>query len=156
MTMTRDKHHLPIYTLRLPGSRIYIVNSTNLIPAVERQVRALDFAPIVSGAVINMMGATPAGQRMLKMGRDGVNEYSYAIEFDKAIHHAVTPGAHLDAMNRLSVLQVSNILNRLAWETPKAMKLFEWVRENIALATCEAVYGPRNPFRDPELQAAFW
>lgn len=102
------------------------------------------------------MGATPAGQKILKMNRNGVGEHSYAIEFDKAIHPAVTPGANLDAMNRLSVQKVSDFLNTLASETPKTMKLFEWVRKNIAWATSEAVYGPKNPFRDSEILAAFW
>ena len=102
------------------------------------------------------MGATPAGQKILKMNRNGVGEHSYAIEFGKSIHPAVTPGAKLDAMNRLSVQKVSDILNTLASETPKTIKLFEWVRKNIASATSDAVYGPRNPFRDPEILDAFW
>ena len=102
------------------------------------------------------MGATPAGQKILKMNRNGVGEHSYAIEFDKSIHSSVTPGAKLDAMNRLSVQKVCKILDTLASEPPKTIKLFEWVRENIAWATSEAVYGPENPFRDPENLAAFW
>lgn len=132
------------------------MNSTNLIPAVERQARVLDFAPIESRAAMYVMGATPAGRKILKMNRNGVGEYSYAIEFDKSIHPAVTPGAKLDAMNRLSVQKISEILDTLASETPNTIKLFEWVRKNIASATSEAVYGPMNPFRDPEILAAFW
>lgn len=151
-----DKYNLPIYTLRLPGSRIYVINSINLIPAVERQVRVLDFAPIESRAAIYVMGATPAGQKILKMNRNGVGEHSYAIEFGKSIHPTVTSGAKLDSMNRLAIQKVSEILDTLAWETPKTMKLFEWVRKNIASTTSDAVYDLRNPFRDPEILAAFW
>jgi hypothetical protein len=107
-------------------------------------------------AAMHVMGATPAGREILNMNRNGVGEHSYAIEFDQAIHHAVTPGANLDALNRHSVQKVSGFLDTLALKTPKTMKLFEWVRQDIAWATTEAVYGPRNPYRDPEILDAFW
>ncbi|KAI9682768.1 MAG: hypothetical protein M1822_006258 [Bathelium mastoideum] len=90
------------------------------------------------------------------MNRNGIGDYSYAIEFDKAIHPAVTPGANLDEMNRLSIQKVSNSLDSLALETCQRIKLYQWVQENIGLATSEAVYGPGNPFRNPEILASFW
>ena len=65
------------------------------------------------------MGATPAGQKIPKMNPSGVGEHSHTIEFHKSIHPAVTPGANLDAMNGLSVQNVSDILSNLASETPK-------------------------------------
>ncbi len=102
------------------------------------------------------MGATPAGKEILHMNRNGVGEFSYAIEFDKAIHHAVTPGANLDAMNRVAVQKVSEFLDTLASNSPTTLKMYDWVRRNIAWATTEAVYGPKNPFRDSEILAAFW
>lgn len=105
---------------------------------------------------MNVMGATPAGKEILKMNRNGVGEYSYLIEFDKAIHPAVTPGASLDTMNRLSIQKVSEFLDALASNAPTTMNLFEWVQKSIAWATSEAVYGPRNPFRDPKILSAFW
>ncbi|PVH98078.1 cytochrome P450 [Periconia macrospinosa] len=151
----RDKHHLPIYTLRLPGSRIYVVNATDLIPVVQRQVRVLDFAPVETRAVINVLGATPAGKEILNLEREGVGKHAYAIEFDKAIHGAVTPGVHLDAMNRLAVRQVSQILNNLATKQHQTLKLYDWVRKEISRATTDAVYGPENPFKQPGILEAF-
>jgi hypothetical protein len=150
-----DKYNLPIYTLRLPGSRIYVVNSTNLISAVQRQARTLDFAPIETRAAINVMGATPAGKEILNIEREGVGKHAYAVEFDKAIHPAVTPGPNLDTLNRLAVQKVDDFLNKLAAQIPRTLNLYEWTRENIAWATTEGVYGPKNPFRDPAILDAF-
>jgi hypothetical protein len=141
--------------LRLPGSRIYIVNSTDLIPAVERQARVLDFAPIEARAAINVMGATPAGKEILNQEREGVGKHAYAIEFDKAIHPALTPGPNLDVMNRIAVLKVAEFLENLASHKSQTLKLYKWVRENISWATTEAVYGPQNPFRNSEILDAF-
>ncbi|KAK4675938.1 LOW QUALITY PROTEIN: hypothetical protein QC764_0083270 [Podospora pseudoanserina] len=47
-THMRNKHHdLPIYTLR---TRLYIVNSLNLILSVQRQWRTLIFPPVSARA----------------------------------------------------------------------------------------------------------
>jgi hypothetical protein len=132
--------------LRLPRTRISVIISTYLIPAVQRQVRVLDFAPIESRSVVNLMGATPAGREILKTSRNGVGESSHAIDFGQAIYPATTPGANLDAVNRLSVQKVSEFLDTLTSKKPQTVKLFDWVRQNIAWATSEAVYGVRNLF----------
>jgi hypothetical protein len=150
-----DKYGLPIYTLRLPGSRIYIVNATNLIPAVQRQTRILDFAPVEARAAINVMGATAEGKEVLNLEREGVGKHAYAIEFDKAIHGAVTPGVHLDAMNRLSVQKVSQFLDALAKKQHQNLKLYDWVHKEISWATTDAVYGSANPFKHPAILGAF-
>ncbi|KAK8103017.1 cytochrome P450 [Apiospora sp. TS-2023a] len=39
----RDRYKLPIYTLRLPGMRVYVVNSRPLITAIQGQFRTLSF-----------------------------------------------------------------------------------------------------------------
>jgi hypothetical protein len=105
---------------------------------------------------INVMGASPEGKKVLVKTRDGVEDFSYAILFDKVIHPAVTPGPKLDAMNRLSVQKVSEALDMLASQAPTTLRLFEWVKKEITFATTEAVYGPKNPFADPKIQEAYW
>ncbi|KAJ4296488.1 hypothetical protein N0V90_006533 [Kalmusia sp. IMI 367209] len=126
-----------------------------LIPLVQRQTRILDFAPVQTIAAINVMGVTPAGREILNIEKEGVGKHAYAIETDMAIHAAVTPGVHLDAMNRLSVQKICEYLNALASETPKDLRLYNWVSKQISWATTDAVYGPRNPFKDPEVLEAF-
>jgi hypothetical protein len=148
---TSDKYNLPIYTLRLPFQRIYIINSTDLIPMVQRQFRILDFAPLEAKAAMNVMGATAAARKILV--RDG---FRYPILFDKAIHPAVTPGPKLDALNAAVIKEVSKAIDALIDQAPKTLKLYEWIRKQITATTTEAVYGPKNPFRSDSLQAAYW
>lgn len=101
------------------------------------------------------MGASPEGRRILVRKVEGVGEFSYPILFDKAIHPAVTPGPKLDAMNRLSVQKVAETVEILASQTPRTLGLFEWVKKEITLATTEAVYGLKNPFRDAKIREAY-
>ncbi|KAK9415718.1 hypothetical protein SUNI508_10196 [Seiridium unicorne] len=37
----RDQYNMPIHTLRLPGSRVYVINSPTLLKAAQSQLRAL-------------------------------------------------------------------------------------------------------------------
>ena len=136
--------------------RLYILNSTELIPVAQRQVRILDFAPVEAKVAINVMGAGPDGRKVLVRNQNGVEDFSYAIKFDKAIHPAVSPGSKLDGMNRVSIQKVSEAVESLAARTPQTLNLFEWVKKEITFATTEAVYGPHNPFRDAKIEEAYW
>ncbi len=79
----------------------------------------LDFALIEVRAAVNVMGATPAGKEMLNMNRGGVDEYSYAIKFGKLIHPTITSGASLDAMDVVSIKNISVSLVDPASTAPK-------------------------------------
>ncbi|KAH8600689.1 cytochrome P450 [Bisporella sp. PMI_857] len=158
-TYLRDKYNLPIYTLRLPGSRIYVVNSTALITAVQRQPAILAFPPIEVRAVVNAMGASKTAEAILNKDldpKDGNWGNAFAVTFSKAIHPALSPGANLDAMNRAAIQNVAEIVERLASRPTKHVKLFEWAVHELSIATTDAVYGPMNPFKDPAVEAAFW
>jgi hypothetical protein len=154
--MIRNKFHLPIYTLRIPFTRIYVINAAELIPVAQKYYRILDFAPLEAKVAINVMGASDAGKKVLVKNIDGVEDFSYAILFSKAIHTAVSPGTQLDALNRDSIRQVSSVLDRLASCAPTTLKLFEWVKKEITLATTNSVYGPHNPFLNPKVHDDYW
>lgn len=63
----REQHRkLLMYTLRLPGTRLYIINSLDLIPVVQRQWRTLLFAPIQVKAVQAAMGASKDAVAVLR------------------------------------------------------------------------------------------
>jgi len=136
--------------------RLYIINSTELIPIAQRQVRVLDFAPVEAMVGKTVMGASSEAKKILDRERDGVKDFSYAIMLDKAIHPAVSLGPQLDAMNRVSVQKVSEGIEKLAAQNRRTLRLFEWVKKEITYATTEAVYGPKNPFRAEKIQAAYW
>ncbi|KAF2192964.1 hypothetical protein K469DRAFT_652702, partial [Zopfia rhizophila CBS 207.26] len=41
LVQLRDQYHLPIYTLRLPFYRVYVVNLPSLIQTAQRQAKSL-------------------------------------------------------------------------------------------------------------------
>jgi len=87
---------------------------------------------------------------------NGVEDFSYAILFDKAIHPVLSPGQGLRVMNANSAQSVSRVVHELASQTPKYLKLMEFIRTQITQTTTDAVYGPVNPFNNPKIHQAYW
>lgn len=116
----------------MPDTRIYVVNSAALITAVQRQFMTLAFPPIEVRAAINVMGGSDAAKTILTKNMDpkeGDWDSAYAVSYSKAIHPAMSPGAGLDAMNRVVIQKLAESLETLKTETPKVVELFDWVRQ---------------------------
>ncbi|KAK8060982.1 hypothetical protein PG996_010912 [Apiospora saccharicola] len=153
----RDKHNLPIYTLRMPGQRIYVVNSLSLIPLVQRQIKThIAFAPIEAQAAATVMGVGPGGNAII--GSEHMLESdSYLSTFVPSLQPALAPGAGLDALSGAAIRCISESLAKLAAkEKPTTVELFAWVRSEVFLATTQSIYGPLNPFRDPKIEQAWY
>ncbi|KAF4622730.1 hypothetical protein G7Y89_g14296 [Cudoniella acicularis] len=169
MVQLRDKcPSVPIYTLRLPGSRIYVINSPSLASVVQRQKRVIAFEPIPAQAAARMMGVSKAGVEVIS--RNCTTDESYFGTFLRATYPALAPGNGLEAMNRAAVEVLAVSMERLErWEGEGEIKveikekikvtevdLWDWVRHEVLMATTEAIYGPDNPFRDPANERAWY
>ncbi|KAH9883538.1 cytochrome P450 [Xylariomycetidae sp. FL2044] len=150
----RDRFNLPIYTLRLPGSRMYIVNSPPLLTSVQSRFRALSFTAIEASIAANVIGVSKATNDII--GHDVNCDGNYLMSFPKYVHSALSSGPGLDAMNRRSIQVIADALEKKAKEGTSTVKMFQWVRHELLLASTEAVYGPKNPFRDPAMEQAWY
>ncbi|XDG05107.1 hypothetical protein ABKA04_004722 [Annulohypoxylon sp. FPYF3050] len=139
----------------MPGQRIYVVNSLSLIPSLQRQIKTIAFAPIEAQAAATVMGVGPAGNAII--GSDKMFEDdSYLSTFVPSLHPALSPGPGLDAINSAAIRYVFDSLTKFSGEGPNMVELFAWVRGKIFMASTEAIYGPKNPFRDPALEKAWY
>ncbi|KAI1079999.1 cytochrome P450 [Whalleya microplaca] len=152
-SVMRDKYNLPLYTLRMPGSRIYIINSTALILVVQRQFRTLAFTALESKLARDLMGVNKRTHEIISCNL--VRDEGYLMMFPKYIHSAVSAEPALDAMNRRSVEVLANSLDKWAREGAVTVKMYHWTRHEHLVETTEGVYGPKNPFRDPVMEEAW-
>ncbi|KAI1740239.1 cytochrome P450 [Xylaria scruposa] len=150
----RDKHKLPIYTLRLPFTRFYVINSPSLITSVQCQFRTLSFTAIEANIAANLIGVSKSTNAII--GHNVTSDESYLMSFPKYVHSALSAGPGLDAMNRRSIQVISNSLNASAQQGAATIDLFQWVRHELLMASTEGVYGPKNPFRDPAMEKAWY
>lgn len=139
----------------MPGSRIYVVNSTSLIPVVQRQFRVLSFTALEASIAQDVLGVSKPVHEIIS--RDVSRDDSYLMSFPKYIHPAVHAGPHLDAMNRKAVEVLADSLDKHARNPNGSLraKMFQWIRHELMLATTDGVYGPHNPFHDPKMEEAW-
>lgn len=150
----RDKYNLPIYTLRLPGSRMYIVNSPTLITSIQAQFRALSFTALEASIAANLLGCKKTTIDII--GRDVTKDGSYLMSFPKYVHSALSAGPALDAMNRRAIQVIAGSLDAWSHKKTTEIQLWQWVRHELLMASTEGVYGPNNPFRDDPAMEQAW
>lgn len=150
----RDKLKLPIYTLRLPGSRLYVINDTALIPVLQRQVRTLFISPIIVRIFSHFMGIS--GKALEIMGQDPVEDHGFVHQMTVKASEGLKPGSNLDELNAKAVQILTKTLEAFCVrKTTTTVDLFAWASEEIMLATTNAVYGPKNPFKNPTVRDAY-
>ncbi|KAI0402398.1 hypothetical protein F4802DRAFT_375393 [Xylaria palmicola] len=149
----RDDHNLPIYTLRLPGTRVYVINKTELIPALQRQWRAVSFTPIIAGSGPAVMGMSDEASEILL--RDMQSDDNYVVGSAPTISQAMGPGPSLDSMNKGAVGVMAAVMQERREKGTHVINFWDWTRHEILMATTEAIYGPQNPYRDPEIESAW-
>ena len=141
---------------------IYIINSYELIGAIDRRPKNFSFKPIEAQVGKRMTDwSDDAGKIVLRNlnGEDG--EWGISIESYQAIRNAMAPGANLDRMNRAMIQDIATSCDRLQPDIQKGLParkigLMEWLRHELTAAMTNAVYGPQNPYQDPRVERAFW
>ncbi|KJZ70683.1 hypothetical protein HIM_09928 [Hirsutella minnesotensis 3608] len=136
---------LPIYTLRIPGARIYAINSLDLIAVVQRHWRILLFPPIQIKAAKVGMGASDEALRILE--EDMITENGFVHGMIKATHPTMSDGPALRSLNTTTFQVFNDALNRLKAPRTVSVKLYEWIDDLIMRATTDAIYGRENPMR---------
>ncbi|KZF23898.1 putative P450 monooxygenase [Xylona heveae TC161] len=146
-------YSFPIYTLDLLVTKVYIVTSARLVPAVQRNSKVLSFDPFLTAAAKQLGGIKKAGLKLLEpedKGGQGVN-----LKVLRAMHPALL-GAGLDAMNKNMIGRLCSFVDELAGGGNHPVDLHLWCRDAITQASTDAVWGPLNPFKLPGISNAFW
>ncbi|KAK7995167.1 cytochrome P450 [Apiospora arundinis] len=147
-----QKYGLPIYTLRMPFQRVYVVNDTSLIPVLQRHWRTISFAAITANAGA-VCGMSKASAKI--MNHELSNEDGFSISWPKYITPSLAPGKDLDAINKKSVEIISQELAKQRAKGPVTTGLGEWTKQLMITSTTEAIYGPLSPYKDEAITEAW-
>ncbi|KAK7697174.1 hypothetical protein SLS64_013827 [Diaporthe eres] len=118
-----------------------------------RQFRALNF-PVIMGKAIAKIAGTSAATNEI-MNNNLVTDDGFLVGFNKAIHSTISAGSDLDRLNREAIGSFSMSMDGLTAGGARYVPLFSWVRSEVLLGTTDAVYGPSNPFRVPDIEKAW-
>jgi hypothetical protein len=144
------KYHHDIFTLPMFGGRLYIVTAPDLVAPIQRHYKSLSFW-FLEGAFTVRLGALSKHSAKLLTENAAGREVGNSLVVDgmKETHAAMSAG--LDWMNQTAVDIIGARMDQLEAEAATEVDLWKWVDSNVSLMTSGAVYGPMNPYRDPEL-----
>ncbi|KAL8684584.1 MAG: hypothetical protein Q9224_006256, partial [Gallowayella concinna] len=146
---------LPIYTLRVLNSKIYVVTSPELISAVNRNSQALAFNPFVAQVGKRITGHDEQTSKIVQHNLNGEEGPGYVTDVHDRIVAALSPGKDLELMTETFLKEAWVSLNSL--EAGKVVDLFAWTKDMVTMCSTRAIYGPTNPFnRNPGFVRSFW
>ena len=140
---------MSIYTLRMPFQRFYVVHAPELIQIIQSKANATTFIPNLLDFGMLFSGLNRESQRTLR-NAFGVNGNA----FTTSVHKYLLCGSSLEAATMAAVDRLSASLpNNL--EEGREEGLLELIRHELTLALTGAIYGPENPYDDPEIEASW-
>ena len=153
------KNTLPAYSLAMPLGRMYIINSPDLVMAVQRNAKTLNSAPFAAkyaARVVNVSKETEVIWFHNVDGEDG--EGSLFVDGMKAMQASLTPGnSELDHIVNVMLNSFLKPCKALDDEPQKRkLWLMVWLRDELTLAATDAIYGAMNPFEDRHVRNCFW
>lgn len=135
-------------------AKYVIITSTKLLAAVQRNNRTISFEPILEPMSERMAGIHKKEHLdtlLSKETPDGQNLMTRTL----IAMHPLIQGDGLDAMNRRMISYLKSSITDL--ETQKeSIDIYSWIRNSVTVATTDAIYGSRNPYRDPNVESGIW
>lgn len=157
---------LPIFTLVVPFSRLYIVTSPTLATAVQRKpARELSWNKLLPEITGRVLGLDHATKKIVRKGLElgsignngggrGVKETGMLVDMHDMLVSYLGPGKELDALTLDAVKELVHELEEYC-ETTLASKrdgakgkeedLLQWVRHIVGVSAARVLYGDRNP-----------
>lgn len=90
-------YELPIYTLRVFTRRIYVVNSPELVVAVQRNAKNISFTPFVIAMLPRLFNVSGQDIRIASREPDKLGE-CYMSDVHSSTYTILAPGKELDSM----------------------------------------------------------
>ncbi|KAI8631304.1 cytochrome P450 [Xylariaceae sp. FL1651] len=157
--------HVPIFTLPVPKSRIYIVTEPSLAVAVQRASKVLSFTPIVPNVTERVLGLDSPTIEITRKNLDPGpgDERGFLADIQDMVYVWFGPGNYLNEISLCAAQELRNqVLNftdslQAYPELKEPTDLLVWVRHVVTVSMATIFYGPRNPIAlDPDLEEAFW
>ena len=153
------QHSQPIFTMTMPGQKMYIVTKPEIIQAIQKQPKALAFPPIEAKFATKICGSSDEAHIILMKNLNGDDgDWGLSMDSYAGMRAALSPGPGLDDMNRVMIQNIAASLDSLKSASGSCTKigLAKWLRRTVTEATTNSVYGPQNPFKELEVAEAFW
>jgi hypothetical protein len=133
----------------MPLQRLYIVHAPNLIQSIQNKANAQTFIPNLLDFGMLFSGLSTESQHTLRtaFGLKGNG-------FTMSVHKYLLSGPSLKIATKAAVERLTASLPN-SFARSGGGGLQEMVRHELTLALTGAIYGPENPYDDPEVEASW-
>lgn len=155
----RRSHKYPIFTVDFLVAKVYVVTSSKIVQAIQRNSNAVSWDPVLGESAHRLAGINGEGWTKLKEPQKSGGHGKRSLNQD--IVHAMQPallGSSLDGMMVTMAANLSAHIDKFAAGIPesgKVLDLWEWCREAVFTASLESTWGPNHPLHDPEVEQGF-
>ncbi|KAL2212819.1 putative cytochrome P450 [Sarocladium strictum] len=143
----------PIFTISLPGQKMYVVTDADLVLKIQKQHQTIAFPPLATAFSTRTAGTSQQAREAIE-----ANDFHMLHKSNDVLVEALKPGENLDSMNRIMLGDIGKSIESLepaAGESVR-IKFNEWLKATLTRATTRSVYGPKNPYEREGVVDAFW
>ncbi|TGO47955.1 hypothetical protein BCON_0257g00170 [Botryotinia convoluta] len=152
-----ERYKLRIFGLAIlgmPGGRVYVIISPDLVLAVQRQSKQLSFWHVEATFTVGMAGLSLHAAKIITHNVHGEEEGTSFFKSSMTLHHQeLQPGEHLLNITRDGTQKLTRAVSKL--EEMTRIDLNQWIVDVIMDSVTGSFYGPKNPYKDPEVSRAF-
>jgi hypothetical protein len=154
------KSKLRIYGLLMPGmagTRVYIINSPNLVVAVQRQHNVLSFWSVAAAFTSQLAGLSYCAEKTLvnnSQGEEGKPSLM-RTEMENAHTSFRLGGKFLSTLQRAALEILAPSIVNLEEQIGTTIELKSMVGNSIMESVTGSIFGENNPFEDLNLRKDF-
>ncbi|KZL79767.1 cytochrome p450, partial [Colletotrichum incanum] len=147
-----------IFSAPIFNFKFYVIAERKFIASIQRNAKTISFVPFAVKATQNLSGATKKAAKL----QDHLEGGPEAKEFDRVQRTTLAAGSDLDELSYVATQIKVDVIERLlldAASSPNSaaeIDLFAWVKHAVAISSTEGMFGPLNPFKNPDHEADFW
>ncbi|KAM0129467.1 hypothetical protein ACHAO1_008481 [Botrytis cinerea] len=140
----------------MPGGRVYVVNSPRIRNTLLRSPTKVSARHVDIMFTPKLANLSHAATKVLAHYEIvGEEVPSYLKEGIANVHSTMRPGEALAHASLLSAQNLTVTVEDLA-QNNASINLESWAVASMTEAATLAIFGPKNPYKDPEIAKAFW
>ncbi|KAL8929676.1 MAG: hypothetical protein Q9172_000355 [Xanthocarpia lactea] len=141
----------------MPTGRVYIINSADLATSIQRSPLKVSFWQVEAVFTGTLVGLSAFASKVLAANIDSDDGHpSYLRDGVSNVHATLRPGEQLTATTRTALELLAPTLRDLGQDITAPVDLQQWIAGVLMTSVAGSVFGPQNPYHDPEVARSFW
>ena len=124
---------------------------------MQRNPTKISFWRVEAAFTGKLAGLSSFAAKVLAENADGDNgQPSYLREGMANVHTIMKPGEKLLTTTKAAIKEFASSIEPLGQKDTDQVELGTWVGDKIMASVTNSIFGPQNPYQDPEIAKGFW